>query len=186
MDATQGNSFGGVTPNSTTTPLSTLYGVEDRIIDGLDVAGAGLVRIVAGNVYVANSSENLSLGGSAGSIQRAVDLANSGDSIYVQGGTTVYTGSVVIDKANIKLLGAAAGFAGSNGGDRPTESVIDPGSSDPGATLVDLQASGITVEGFTIDGANPNLSTGDGVVLADGTYAQYGYGIGNAYRTRWG
>src|SRR5207253_2100789 len=60
--------------------LSDYFTIEDRIIDGLDATGAGLVRLNAGNVYVTQQS---------GSIQRGVDQASDGDTIHVQAGTFI-------------------------------------------------------------------------------------------------
>ena len=62
IDATR-ETFGAVGPLDTT--LAHLYGVEDKITDAIDQSGLGFVRIRTGEVYVAHSSEDTALGGSA-------------------------------------------------------------------------------------------------------------------------
>ena len=69
IDATT-NTFGGNNP-ATLSPgnpadLATLYGIEDKIVDGIDQSSSGLVRIKADDLFVAQSSETPN----AGSIQR--------------------------------------------------------------------------------------------------------------------
>ena len=72
--------------------LAGFYGVEDMLVDGLDNASDGYVRIKSGYDFVAASSETAA----AGAIQRAVNLAAAGDTIDVQAGT--YAGSVTVNK----------------------------------------------------------------------------------------
>src|SRR5581483_7324899 len=89
--------FSGIDPSSAATTLDQLYGIEDHVADGIDASGDGLVRIKAGNVYIAHSSESPIVStepGSAGSLQRGVDLASPGDNVQVEGGH--YQGQVKI------------------------------------------------------------------------------------------
>ncbi len=110
IDAT-GASFNGFIAGAgdptNATDLAEYYGVEDNIVDGVDIDGAGLVRLKAGYVFVSNGSTvpaNLSGFVSAATIQPGVDAATSGDTVEVQGGT--YVGQVIISK-DLTLLGAA-------------------------------------------------------------------------------
>lgn len=111
VDATSGNTFGGVNPSSAS--VAQLYGIEDKIVDGIDQAGLGLVRLKNGQVYVSHSSE-VGPQGSAGSIGRAIGLASSGDTLHIAGGS--YSGSVdTTSKALTLELGASPGQVTING-----------------------------------------------------------------------
>ena len=59
------------------TPLISGYAIEDRIYHGLDAAGLGIVSYNAHSLYVTTFS---------GSIQRGINAAAAGDTIYVQSG----------------------------------------------------------------------------------------------------
>ncbi len=145
VDAT-GATFAG-TPAASLT-LSQAYAVEDKILDAVDVSGLGLVRIVATNVYVTPNSYYAPLGTITPSIQRGVDAATAGDTVYVEAGT--YVNQVEIDKA-ITLTGAG------------NTTIIDapatlPNSFTPtndGVTyypVVLVQGANATVENLEIDG----------------------------------
>src|SRR5262249_40081325 len=56
-------------------PLASNYRIADRILDGQDVGGLGLVTFSPGNLFVTAQS---------GSIQRAVDAAADGTTIHVE------------------------------------------------------------------------------------------------------
>ncbi len=77
-------SFGGVT-GTTATPAQE-FAIEGKIIDYFDNNALGLVRIQAGSLFVPTG----------GVIQPAIDIASSGDVIYVQAGS--YPESVNINK----------------------------------------------------------------------------------------
>jgi hypothetical protein len=79
-----GNRMNGV--DTATANLSDLYDTVDRIIDGVDFAGKGLVRIKADNVYVTKESYFPPLGSSASDVQRGVDTAAVNDLIHVKSG----------------------------------------------------------------------------------------------------
>ncbi len=173
------DTFGGVALSSLSvangagpTGLGGLYGIEDYITDGLDQSGDGLVRLKSGDVFLAQSSETAN----AGSLQRAVDLATSGNTIYVQAGTYMATGNYadnpdsVVQEINIDkpltLLGPNADFTPTIGHTTPANAaaIILPGVSDPSPfsstaiNIVGVNSSHVTIEGFTIDGDNPSLA----------------------------
>ena len=120
--------------NAATTPvaagnLSTFYGIEDKITDGLDNASYGYVRIKSGYDFVAYSSETAT----AGAIQRGVNAANTdeavvptaGDVIEVQAGT--YPETVNITDKGVSLAGPNAGVSGT--GTRLPEAIVSGSSS---------------------------------------------------------
>ena len=86
--------------NLTSATLSQLYGIEDSIVDAIDVSGYGLVRLEAGEIYVTPNSFFVSGGTNddSGSLQRAIDAASPGDTINVEGGEYALTGGLSIAK----------------------------------------------------------------------------------------
>ncbi|HEY2761309.1 MAG TPA: right-handed parallel beta-helix repeat-containing protein, partial [Pirellulales bacterium] len=171
LDATNGNSFGGVDPAAGATTLAQEYGIEDKIIDGIDQSGFGLVRIVANKVYVAHSSE-VGTPGSAGAIQRAVNLANTGpitntvgdDTVYVQAGT--YNDNISIPK-KISLVGAGEGstiVVPAFSGVLPAAAGSLPAGS---SNVILIQHSDVEISGLTIDGNNTALTSGTVVAGVD-------------------
>ncbi len=93
VDATDAT-FGGVNGGSATFPQ--LFAIEDKIVHGVDLPGLGLVRVKAGEVYVSALSF-LPPFTTTPSVQRGIDVASNGDTIYVQTGT-VDPGSVNVNK----------------------------------------------------------------------------------------
>ena len=145
-----GTEFQGATV-SVSTPLSTLYGIQDEIVNAIDNASYGYVQIVAGNWYVTPSDESAPYG-SAGAIQRAVNVASTNDTVNVQSGS--YTDDVTINKT-LTLLGAQAGVnaAGRSG----SESVVNANSN--GNTIFTIATNDVTINGFTVQGqTNPYVS----------------------------
>jgi uncharacterized delta-60 repeat protein len=168
LDATAAT-FSGIDPSSGATTLAQDYGIEDKIADGIDTDGDGLVRIKNGNVYVAQSSETPGTGGSPDSLQRAVDLSSGGDAVHVQAGT--FAGPVSVDKS-LSLQGANFGVSGS--GSRGSETVVTPAASgsDLDDSIFAVTASNVSIDGFTIDGHNVSRATGTQMVggVASGAY----------------
>ena len=93
-------------------------------------------------------------------IQSAIDLSSAGDTIYVCPGT--YVEELNINK-QLTLLGPNANV-NPNTGTRTAEAIINPTTSDPdyntGPIMVSLRAQNVTFNGFTLDGNNPNLTSG--------------------------
>ena len=146
---------------------STIFAVSVQAASTLYVDGAG---VCGGNSPCFTT------------IQAAINAASAGDTINVFKGT--YVEEINIDKA-LTLLGPNAGI-NPNTGTRVAEAVIVPDFSDPvnssfaGPQIVTLAADGITFNGFTVDGDNPNLTSGVSYNGAD-VDAEFGlYGTGNS------
>ena len=146
------NLFGGVDPASMV--LSSLYGLEDRIIHGVDIAGAGLVRVRSQEVFVTPNS-HVAPSSTTASIQRGIDVAASDDTVYVESGS--YVNNLTINKP-LHLVGDGSSLVTVV----PAVSNVLPsagGSLPAGASnMVLIQASNVEVTGFTFDGNNPALA----------------------------
>lgn len=102
-----GNTFGGVNPNGNTN-VTQQYAIVDKIVDGVDISGRGLVRINSGHVYVTPNSFS-SPTTTTPDVQRAVALGTAGNVIHIQAGS--YTGSVTTSGTNLTLSpGASTGI----------------------------------------------------------------------------
>jgi|GEM_PF-3143709 len=144
------NTYNGLTnanynPSLDANPLDleNLFELEDRTMHRADDAAFGLVTYVPGALFVTENTAG---------IQNAVNIADSGNSIYVQAGT--YSESVDVNKT-LNLYGANAGID-PNTGERVEETVVSPNS--PGFHIT---AGGSIVDGFTVFGAD------DGVFIDD-------------------
>ncbi|MDY6923141.1 MAG: right-handed parallel beta-helix repeat-containing protein [Pseudomonadota bacterium] len=122
---------------------AALFALEDRIHHGTDQAGAGLVRVREGQLYVTQSS---------GSIQRGVNLAAAGDTVNVGAGS--FSDRAIILNRSLTLRGAQAGAAAATGdgaagtGDRGGETVL----TGAGSSVFRVTAGDVTIDGFTFTG----------------------------------
>jgi uncharacterized repeat protein (TIGR01451 family) len=156
------------------------YAVEDRVTDAIDAAGLGFVRIQSGSLFVTPNSFLAPASDDSGAIQRAVDAASSGDTVYVQSGT--YAENLTISKP-LTLVGGGQvgsnatiilpGFAGAVGG-----STFADGASN----LILVQSSDVTIEDLVLDGNNPALAGADGAQVVDGVNVDAQNGIVTDYR----
>ena len=153
LDASQ-VSFNGVvgasTGTSTADDLAEFYGIEDKITDYLDGGSVGYVSLKSDPVFVAQSSEMAS----PGAIQRGINVASSGDTVYVQGGAQTYdiTAGLNIPQAQLTLMGAMAGVSGTDPSRGTGESTLSGPTSSSIAAFTVANDSDVTIDGFTLDG----------------------------------
>ncbi|MCC7086779.1 MAG: right-handed parallel beta-helix repeat-containing protein [Pirellulales bacterium] len=156
------------------TPAPTVVFVDDDWSsdgDGVDADGA------TGNV-VANWDSMTLTGGLAGgvangtamgydqfdNIQDAVNAVAAGGTIFVYAGS--YVQQITVDRA-LTLFGAQAGQDARTRSTTPAdETVVLPDISDPDPnnspypTLIYVEVGGVKIDGLTLDGDNPNLTSG--------------------------
>ncbi|WP_332677523.1 two-partner secretion domain-containing protein, partial [Brevundimonas sp.] len=155
-----GNVFDGVAADTAT--LAQLFAIEDRISHGVDLAGAGLIRIKAGQVFVTT-------GAGSGAINRGLALASTGNTVNVAAGT--YADTVQISRG-VTLAGAGIGQTNLTGG------ILMSGS------FSDLTLRGFTVTGnaggnFVVQGGQITNLTVDGVRIdAQNVTGRHGFGSG--------
>jgi parallel beta-helix repeat protein len=146
-----GNSFdlgaGQQLPASLT--LAQRFDLEDKLFHKLDLGSLGLLRAVAGQIFVTPAS---------GSIQRGVDAATAGDTVNVKAGT--YAEAVTIDKP-LTLDGE---------GSTPVATITAPSN---GVTLVNvaLNAPGaaVTIRDIAFAGVNGSVQASYGVAVPSTT-----------------
>jgi parallel beta-helix repeat protein len=168
-----------------------LFAVEDKIVDAIDVASYGLVRLKANNVYVTPNSYFAPGGTTTPEIQRGVDPAAAGDTVNVANGT--YTNQVDVAK-NLTLLGQSQAGTTIKSPATLTNSFVWSGITYK--PIISAHAANVVVQQLTIDGdsqgAANNRFTGIGYYNTGGTVdhvtvvhmhdnplsgVQHGYGI---------
>ena len=87
-----GDVMNGVT--TATASTADLYATVNKIVDGVDQSGLGLVQIKVGYLYVTDTS--FVSPGTTPSVQRAVNLSTVGDTIWVQSGGATFSGGLSI------------------------------------------------------------------------------------------
>ncbi len=105
-------SFDGVVAGSGTT--SQLYTISDKIVDSVDLETVGLVRLKANSVLVTPNS--FASPNTQPSIQRAIDAASTGDTVYIQSGAYVGGADAASVNKNLTLsAGTSPGQVTING-----------------------------------------------------------------------
>lgn len=151
LDASQGATFNGFDTGTGSVPsdLASYYAIEDKIVDGIDKSGLGLVRLKTGNVFVTPNSFYTAGGTTAASIQRGVDAASNGDTVNVEAGTYSRAGagdSVLDINKGVTVLGTSG----------PVSTTIDGNSTGENYYVVKITASNATLSGFTV--TNPTYA----------------------------
>lgn len=142
-----GNVMNGVTTE--TASVADLYATINKIVDGVDNASFGLVRIKAGTIYVSDASYYGSA--TTPSVQRAVNLASTGDTLWVQGGATSFTGGATIGTGQNLTI---------NTGDSTSSlvgTVIDGGLTLTQGSTLKLNLNNTTASNYSISGGSVNL-----------------------------
>lgn len=141
---------------------STTYYVNDNSIAG------DHYTLAIGNDLLGNGSALLPFA----TIQHAVDVAAPGDIIYVDAG--IYAENIIISTNGLDIRGSNYNHDPNTAPRPQDESIIVPATSDPDYTnsysvVVSLNGnlSGTSIDGFTIDGDNPDLTSDSTVNGAD-------------------
>lgn len=113
------------------------FRIEDTMYHAVDNASLGLVTWVANNLFVTDA-------GTDHSIQRAIGLASSGDTVHVEAGT--YAEALSVNVEGISVLGAGI-----------DASVITPAGMASNGAGVYISADEVTFSGFTVDGQNSSV-----------------------------
>ncbi|MFT3883717.1 MAG: right-handed parallel beta-helix repeat-containing protein [Gemmatales bacterium] len=132
------------------------FTAEDRIGDRIDVpstlpAQIGLVRLKAGNVFVTPNSF-ISPFTAFADIQRGIDASSNGETVWVAAGT--FNNDLLINKS-INLFGAGIDTTYVYGVG-PTPSPY--ASAERGGATMQVLASGVVVDGFTISRLGNNVT----------------------------
>lgn|GEM_PF-3432479 len=98
-----GSEFGALLGSGAT--ISQNYAISDKIVDAVDDASLGFVRVKAGAVFVTPNSF-VSPNTTTPSVQRAIDAATTGDTVHVQAGS--YTGGATASGKAITLSPGAS------------------------------------------------------------------------------
>ena len=121
-----------------------LFALEDRITHGTDVAGAGLALVKADNVYVTTAS---------GSIQRGINVASTGYTVNLDGGTFTLPSTLNVNKA-IALVGAGR-----------NATVINAAATGYG---ISVSAGGVELADFTLNGPSADAGSSYGIKVSPG------------------
>ncbi len=165
-----GNVGASLDPTSPT-DLTTFYGIENKITDAIDDSTLGVVLLKTGDLFVAQASESPN----AGAIQRAVNVAAGGDSIYVQAG--LFHENLSINKS-VFLHGANAGISGASASglspSRTTASETEILTNGNQNAIIQVTTGNVTIDGFYLEGNDPAVVGGP---LASGVDSNALYGV---------
>jgi nitrous oxidase accessory protein NosD len=115
--------------------------VEDLLYHKVDDTALGLVRFAVDTIYVTQAS---------GSIQRGIDAATAGETVYVGAGT--FTERLIINKP-LTLRGANANVPF---GSRGAETSVQCTGALSGYPMMTVQADNVTINGFELYGPGSN------------------------------
>lgn len=131
--------------------LAELFALEDLISHGVDVAGAGLVSVADGQLFVTEGS-------GVDAALRALALADSGDTLNLSAGTHILTNTLFIQDDGVSVAGQGQG-----------QTILD--ASGHGAYGIRVHGDDVSLSGFTLNGsaAATNASYGVKVEAASGS-----------------
>ena len=119
---------------ASTLDLNGRFALADLITDGLDRSGAGLARLVSGNIYVTTGSGN-------DAAVRAATLSLAGDTINLSSGTHILTDTLFLQKDGVSVLGQGQGAT-----------IIN--ASGHNSYGIRVNGGGVTLGGFTLNGSS--------------------------------
>jgi hypothetical protein len=145
VDLTTGATFDGQAPGAMS--LAELFITEDKMNHGVDVTGAGLVRLRAGNVYVTPSGNisNAALAASSG------DIVNIADGTYVASNTTITKSVALVGESRDGVVIVPAGI----------DDKLDSVSAGAVQNGIIVQADNVFIRNLTIDGEGNNVALGE-------------------------
>ena len=164
--------------------------VADGILDLIDDGTRPYSQLFGDTVIVTQASETLN----AGAISRGVALAPANGYVLVGPGT--FEDNVTVATTGVSLLGAQAGQDANaryalfmSGADGPkadpsmetvvTTPTVNPQGSAPYNDVFRVLASGVTIDGFVIDGNNPSLTQTNAIQSPNGINVDGEDGITN-------
>ncbi len=141
--------------NGTTFDETNDFRIEDKMHHRVDTdlpLSNGLITWVADTLFVTD-------GGTDHSIQRGVDAASAGNTLYVEEGTYNYAAGVMVDKALV-IRGAQWGVDARTRSAVP-ETILEYTGPGP-AGAFDIKSDNVTIDGFLFDNASYAVTTTGG------------------------
>ncbi|MBU6335873.1 MAG: hypothetical protein KGS47_15910, partial [Chloroflexi bacterium] len=133
--AASGNTYGSVTLDGTT-PAAQVSALADIMADGVDAPGLGLVGLRGGQWYVTPNSAWAPGGTTAPSVQRALNAAAAGQTVWVQAGAyATGTATATVSGLTVNLPTGVTGFTGV---------VLDAAATNGAITLAGAGAASLT------------------------------------------
>ncbi len=164
-----------ILPYSTATPTTSYY----TEYGGLDVSGAIYANALGASLAgcpVHNETKDIWYY----KIQPAITAADATNTITVAAGT--YAEDIIVNKA-LTILGPKVAVSGCDASRGTGEAIIVPATNDANnGVIFNVQASKVTIKGFTIDGDNLGLTGGYAVNGADVNAAK---GVQNGTSPMW-
>ncbi|WP_305096379.1 filamentous hemagglutinin N-terminal domain-containing protein [Croceibacterium aestuarii] len=140
-----GVSFNGTLASNLS--LAQAFSVEDLITHGIDLGGAGLARVSAGQLYVTTDS-------GTDAALRAVALGSNGDTLNLSAGTHTLTGTLFLTK-DIDVVGQGEGVT-----------ILDARGQD--SYGIRVHADNVALSGFSLNGSAAATDTAYGIKVESG------------------
>ena len=149
-----GGSQNGITGNTYTITGLNVGSVNIKVTEANGTSDA----IVADILYlpVTNTTDGLSFA----TIQEAIDATTTGDGEVITVCAGIYNEDIFVSKS-LDIRGPNYNISPNPAGSRIAEAIIHPATSfSANGEIIDISASNVKINGFTLDGDNPSLSSG--------------------------